>query len=87
MIIGKREPQRENRRKAAVVDEVQGKRHGKKQDAETDDEGPDTGIPVGVGMSFRVMGVVRHCFSLVFMLARGKIITTTVASCAMLKHN
>jgi hypothetical protein len=70
-----------------VIDEVQGKRDGEEQDAEADDEGPDTGIPVGVGMSFRVMGVVRHCFSLYFHAGARKKFTATVASCTMLKHN
>jgi hypothetical protein len=40
-----------------------------------------------VGMSFRVMGVVRHCFSLYFHAGARKKNTTAVASYAMLKHN
>jgi hypothetical protein len=56
--------------KAVVVHELEGKRDGQEQDAEADDEGIDARIPVGVGVSFGVMGVVRHCLSLVFACSR-----------------
>jgi hypothetical protein len=66
MIIGMPSPRGKDCGEAVVIDELEGKGDSQKQDAEADDKRIDARIPVGVGMSFGVMGVVRHCVSLCF---------------------